>query len=363
MEMILGPAGWRARSMILLTLFWWALIGGMVWLFWGFGLGAFVVVSINCLIMVPIGLVIAWFAIRGAFGVVLISVDDQTISVRRRLFGWETSRRIDIGPTTRARLEESYRSNNRVIYRLAIVGANRRAYCHVKLPEHAQEWVAQTINDRLGTPDQAVARVFAGDEEADANAILWRRDNVAPLAPENLPSATPIRLHEETSERLEFSIPACDIAQWRWIATLVLTICVLLCAGVMASLWSLAGGADLDAMFFVLLPGGWVLALLFGLIAFAHFGRITLSVTGERITIRGHLGPYGKQQSVETAMVRKVIVAEDHSSLPMLRHLAMLLTVAPKARIVALAGVHDRETDRAVAGLVRYQLERLGYSL
>ncbi len=103
-----------------------------------------------------------------------------------------------------------------------------------------------------------------------------------------------------------------------------------------------------------LLPFCLVLILQVAACVAIFRGRITVRVDAQKILVRWHVGPVGPSKSLPTGAVDKVAVIASGEAM---RHLAV---VGGETTTIPLTTFHDRSTDEDVAGLVRWQLERLG---
>jgi hypothetical protein len=291
---------------------------------------------------------IAW-AINATFGRAFVLVERNRASVQSILFGWKRTKSVELGPASLAALEEAYKQNEVPVYRVKITGPNGVVRFGTALLHADKLWTVTTINQFLspaacgdGVPSPLALNAFAA---------LWQlAENAAPVEPMNLSAGSLVRIVDSGEDRLAFSLPLLPKrVGFVWASVVFIGLSLIV-----GFVWSAGVGNHGGAATVFLLPFVLVVLLQVAACVAIFRGRIIVRVDTERVLVRWHLGPVGPSKSLPTSGVDKVAVVASGEAM---RHLAL---VGSGSTTIPLTTLHDRTTDEEVAGLVRWQLERLG---
>lgn len=96
-----------------------------------------------------VGLALLYFWIRGRFGKTYVLVEPDRLVLKRELFGRESYKEHLLGEHSRASLQESYRQNDRPVYKVAVSTAGGSAGFGTFLSPDEKDWLVQRINRHL----------------------------------------------------------------------------------------------------------------------------------------------------------------------------------------------------------------------
>ncbi|MBA3313043.1 MAG: hypothetical protein H0T47_07115 [Planctomycetaceae bacterium] len=169
-----------------------------------------------------------------------------------------------------------------------------------------------------------------------------------------------VRIVQMDGKHLRLSVPVLPPGM------LLLVAAAVLLSGLVTTIWYgelwaatrqvMNGGGGLRPLWQV--PEALVAAALLAAILFAFRGRITTTVEPERLSVRWHLGPFGKTFILPNGAIQRVVVAKDGRPLAFGRPVVL---VASRRSLLPLTTCHDVMTACEVAGLVRWGLDRSGW--
>ncbi|MBN2473554.1 MAG: hypothetical protein JXB62_03020 [Pirellulales bacterium] len=103
-----------------------------------------------------VGLLMLYFWYRGRFGKTYVLVESDRLVTKFELFGREKYREYGLAPDSRARLVESYRSNNRPVFAVAVSTTAKQAKFGTFLSRKEKDWIIKRINRHLAArPEEA----------------------------------------------------------------------------------------------------------------------------------------------------------------------------------------------------------------
>ena len=150
------PAGGRGTGLGCFAMAWngFMVVFTSFFVFAGFGKGDF---EGNPLVGVfvfglfwAVGLVIAWIAVKMRYERTFLYLDAQRAVLKRMLFSFNSRCETELGPSSRAELQEAYSVNDNPVYRVAIVGGSRSFGFGVSQSDADKEWLVDVINRQLG---------------------------------------------------------------------------------------------------------------------------------------------------------------------------------------------------------------------
>ncbi|MGE3315334.1 MAG: hypothetical protein AB7O26_09470, partial [Planctomycetaceae bacterium] len=260
---------------------------------------------------------------------------------------------------SRAALVESYRENENPVYAVSVNGTNRTDKFGTALSQEEKDWFVDSINGFLGA-----AGVRGACEE-----ILEKAGGevVEPLAPTALGGSSEIMIDEATSDRLRFHLPLVPAGSMRKFVG---------CLGAALLLSAIVPGL---AMMFIGAQAGFPMVVftfvspvvICAMFLFAWRGHVSVDLTGEQLVCRWHWGRYGMRKRLQSQAITRVAVLRDvvekrgaksQRPIGVPNSMKVCLVFAGKNSI-ALTTVHGEETAREVAGIVRYQLELMGFQV
>ena len=357
----IDAAGWRASSIIFFAVLWngvsWTV--GIVFTFVGakeMGAEALFPVGMS-LLFIGIGAGLAVWAVRAAFERTLVLIEKDRAAVQKILFGRRTTKSASLRPDSVARLEEAYKQNDVPVHRVVVTGDGDRLSFGTPLSAEEKTWLVNSINARIAPQ---LPTELPGKNDS-LRELAEQGRNAAPLAPSELPADSPVSLEEEM-DRIRVSVAAVPGGIARTVSAAAVS-APLFGTLAMIGLWSrdLFGGNGPGVLGILrLLPAMAFLAALVAALSFVFRGRVTTTVDAEGVSVRWHLGRFGKSVAVPLDAVQKVTVGPENRSETFGSHVAV---VVARREVLPMTTFHDVRTDREVAGLVRWQLERLGRRL
>jgi hypothetical protein len=97
-----------------------------------------------------VGLTMVYFWFRGRFGKTYVLVERDRLVLKFVLLGREKYREYPLNQDSRASLQESYRENDRPVYRVAVSTAGGDAKFGTFLESQEKQWIVDRINRHLG---------------------------------------------------------------------------------------------------------------------------------------------------------------------------------------------------------------------
>jgi len=302
-------------------------------------------------LFLAIGVVLIVWAVKSMFGRAFVLVERDRASVQTMTLGWKRTKSVEMGPASVAELEEGYRQNDVPVYRVKITGPNGAVRFGLALPHADKLWAVETINGMIAPSKRGDAVVIPVPLNS-FEAIWQTAENARAVDPMNLSAGSLVRVVEAGNDRLEYWMPLLP----RPVGLLSASLAFIVLSLIVGFVWS-AGVGGGDAFVVFLLP--FLLVLILQAIACVAIfrGRITVQVDAQQTLVRWHVGAFGPSKSLPTDSVDKVAVIASGEAM---RHLAM---IGGGTTTIPLTTFHGRGTDEDAAGLVRWQLERLGHSL
>ena len=103
---------------------------------------------------VGIGMIIAWVRMR--FTKLFLSVEREQFAIQKTLFGRKKLKKIQLDEKSHAKLIESYSENDVPVYAIQMEGIGQPENFATGLSYEEKRWLANTINQFLGTSGRAV---------------------------------------------------------------------------------------------------------------------------------------------------------------------------------------------------------------
>ena len=310
--------------------------------------GVYFLLFLGLFWLIGFGIISAWLKLR--FERCFLLVDRNRAVLRRMLFGRQRQTAIELDEASRAHLTESYRENERPVYRITLTGsAGKVLHFGTSLAGNEKDWCVDAINALIrpqAVPSARSAQTTFCDCEACGETIppeAFRTDEGLVICPacehqqpgpqespvlpnistelQEVLDATPlpidppvsITLQTESPELLAFTTLWSDQASTRRVTAFIV--------GVIAAVWT---GISWSQVFSLVMGqrqqmvnnpvGFWVpiifltpfliadLAIWLGVLA-ALRGRLTTRIDPETVRLRFHVGPFGKTW---TAAVRDI---------------------------------------------------------
>lgn len=302
-----------------------------------------------------VGLGMVYFWLRMRFTRTFVHLDREQLVVQKVLFGRKKITQTTFGPESKAELVVAYEQNDVPVHSVAVRGVDRTEKFGTALTEIEKQWFVDSINGFLGA-----AGIRGACEE-----LLQKSGGevVAAFSPADLPETGDITLEESTPEHLRFHLP-------------------LIPPGGIRKMMGCAGAAFLvttviphAAVFFLKADIGILMhaamlavpmVVLYGFL-FAWRGRITVDITRENFVARWHWGRYGMRKTLANSAINRISIVrhETHKSSrsSLQPDESRVCEVRAGNETAPLTTMHDVETARRVGGLVRYQLERMGFQV
>jgi len=371
---------------------------------------------------VGIGMLIVWVRMR--FTKIFLSVEREHFAIQKTLFGRKKLKNIQLDKNSHAKLIESYKENDVAVYAIQMEGISKTENFATALSYEEKCWLANTINQFLGTSGRAVndrtdtgslptfcgdcggelmigdgkhvcpdcGRVYLEGENDDVFEIdpVSRRDRAAAIAlrsaagkiterppglnPYDLPADSDVRIDLDDGESLTFSYRV----QIPFLIKIILGgflsfFCLIWYGGSLTVLASVIMSDNpietkLGIALFIsifLLSG----LIPFGMLLTLFFARVRLQMRRDEVT--GSIGFLflRKKKTISTNSISDVGLASTHvrrsgeiqiggnfgemtGAMIKSSEFNMPLTMGKNARF-----------NKQAAGLVRFQLERLGVKL
>ena len=368
---------------------------------WGtlLGLSAF----LSLFWAIGIGMAIWW--VKAKYQRLFVMLEPKRMVIQRVLFG---RKRIDdtlLNEYSRAELVESYRENEKPVYRIEVVGDNRTAKFGTALSRQEKNWLVDRINEFINAPtgiaigerpkfcfqcgaslegvepdedDEEFRCPKCGQELPLGSSVLTAASAKAEEEEDDVDINDPtykqpadLLIDEQTSDHLRFHLP---INSHPWLGWIICAISVPF--GMFFSGSSLMTILDFDNF-------NWISTIfsipfiLAGLVPisvglFALRGRITVDLTPEWLKVRYHLGLLGKTKKLPTKSLTAIKLMTGSSSddrrlrdAPRRAHKSNIASSVATSgtEMIPMTLIHNRDTARFVTQLVRRQLREMGVSL
>lgn len=360
-----------------------------------------------------IGLTMAWFAIKMRYERLMLLVDRSRAVLQRTLFNRVKTEEADLAPGASATLVESYKQNDRPVYAVTIEGVGRTLKFGTGLSDPEKDWIVDHVNELLGVKTAPVGdedelpppRIQypekcgqcgaslgpAVDANEDGELVCTfcghvHRGEVVEATPETVQglAAEPpkplgpfpsdkIVIEEQSNDRLVFSMKAMESVGAKVGLGCFFT--------VFAIFWNSITWGFVAAGLFA--PGPWfvrVFMLLFSipfvgiglfmasLALFVWFGRLRVMVDREQLAARWGAGLVGYTRRFPTDLIDRVAVEfSPNKAGPRNARVRgadsgsthKVAIVWSGGRWIPLTVMHDTETARHVARLVRDQLDAM----
>lgn len=363
-----------------------------------------------------VGLGTAYAALKMRFTHTLLAVKLHELTLQRKFLGRKKLARTKLDDNSRASLDVAFQVNDQDVYRVCVAGVDREEKFGTRLTQAEKDWLVNVLN-RIICPDYAEAASASGwpDHCSDCGTQLltgedkrvcpdcgriYREGDVPdnPHAPgarpvavntlevESVPVIAPNELSPEskivveTDEpgRLQFWYPIDHIAI-KWVGRLMMAFSVLWLSVVTFMLVSalLAENRNHDDILVSV-----VLAAVFGLIGLVPLlisvglfrARVMFDLDGKNFSGKLRAGPVKFRKSISTESIRNVGLGYTGSSMPSelrTKRTQMGQKVGQSGQKVGVVYSPefnmpvtlstDRQLSLHVTGLVKYQLERMGY--
>lgn len=373
---------------------------------------------------VGIGMIVAWIRMR--FTEVFLAVEHQQFAIQKTLFGRKKLKKIALDQNSHAELVESYQENDVPVYAIQMEGIGETEKFATGLSYEEKRWLARTINRFLGvdgafeegSSDSAALPTFCGDcgtelmigegkrvcpdcarvyledelEEGEVfhidpdsrrgrsasaalrGAIGKITDRPPALPPFELPEDSLVRIDLDDGETLAFS--------YRIQSPLILNVFL---GGILSVICLFWYGTSLSAFFSALLSDEPIVTKIvttlissvflfvglmpLGMLLTLFFGRARLQMRREEVT--GSIGFWllRKKKTISTESISDIGLAAAQVSrngqVPTSGRLAGMMGCMIKSSEfnMPLTMSADAQFNEQVAGLARFQLERLGVKL
>lgn len=283
-----------------------------------------------------------WIAMKFTRTNVLVTATE--IATQKILFGFKDLDTTNLDGDSRARLVESFSSNDKAVYAVRVNGTDDTVSFGTALSRDDKDWIVATINDLLGTDTLAPAR-SSGDDDAEVSFYE--------LDPSDLPVASVVSTLRPTPEQLILGSPSFPADQSRTYAIVSLLVVFLLWLGV--GIWhcTIPGISHTIGGAAVLVLAAAPLVLT----SFVRWGRITTTIDPNRLTTRYHIGWLGMRFRRPTHMAERVSVETSSETTDDNAYAGTLVQMG-QSRL--LAGWGTVRTCRQIAGLIRYHFRQLG---
>lgn len=347
-----------------------------------------------------VGFGMAYVALKMKFESLMLCLEPNRMSLQRTFLGKKRMSHIRIEEHSKATLETSYSENDIPVYRIEIEGASRTEKFGTALQREEKQWIVDTINRFLGHSDAGdfsgdrerycvecgtqllisedkrvcpdCGAVFFDDEEIEADSFSQTTSTPAPedVAPEDIPISTGLRIDDDSADQIVVSFLLNPSLALRIIVGLFCTGFALFWMGLTGSMILSSVEDDGVGLFTIVASGFFCVGFgpLFLGMAVA-FGRARITVNHQILKVRYHLGPLGWNRQVATDSVQDVVLGEkthletevgEVQRAPM--SLRMVKVETTEKLLTLTLGSKD-EISRNLAGVVRYQIHRLGYRL
>lgn len=292
-----------------------------------------------------IGLGMGWIWLRMKFQRTILLLERERVVLQHILFGRRRLIETTIGPGSQAELVESYKQNDKPVYRIEITGPESPARFGTALSDPEKDWIVDRVNEFLGVPtfDNQAPGTSAGPlvfpeecDECDAplsghaiNGVLtcekcgakhegWPdpTDQVAVLdatSPDDELAHQTLRVVESTDERLMIELRRQPNSPQGFVASLVgiPMAFVAVCGAAYGIIGNRvaqggAGPFGLAALIPVLAFGTLILVL----ILYAFYGRTEIDLTRERLICRWRAGIFRYSRTFPTQEITSVRVED-----------------------------------------------------
>jgi len=356
-----------------------------------------------------VGLGMLYWWIRMRFTRLYLMLEQDRLVVQRVLFGRKSIRETELGPESAASLVEAYQQNDDPVYSVAVTGTDRTAKFGTSLSLDEKQWFVRTINEFLGDRggsakptddlilrcdacgadidpkllDSAETTVVCPSCEQEINArqlslgAVHKDDEQVPdLDPRDLPAESPIVIGENSSRWLTLSYPAIPAGcLLRFVAVFLIVFSLAFSGGALSALVDNLKGVNGPLDFLSIgISGLFVLAGLTPLLIalFLLRGRISIDLSSDTLCCRWHLGPLGYRKTVPTESITRVAVTAGFSGKSQLAGQPQASAPAGDYRVcvvwvhgkgIPITTFHEAAFVRTLAGLMRFQLHRMGSKL
>jgi len=318
------------------------------------------------------------------FARTILTVNQQRVILKKILFGHSRQRELSLAKGTECRLCQDFAIHEVLVHSVRVQHETTGLDIGTNLAQDDKEWLEAEIQDRLKSMGFAAdsvttPAVVAPPESASPGfgpapeplARDGQSEEVPPLLPSQLPPGSPIRLLEETPERLSFWFPVKPNPFKR----VLVTLCFLLiglpwgaaaCGFGRPNLGAAGPFGPLDRadtivfLTFAIILIGWAM--------YIAFGRTTICLTQDEFLCRWSLGRLGRQRVLPVSKLKVIYLRRDFpgagdplgAMFPSIPNMGGII-VATRCPIVIVALTAESSFSRQVAGLLRHQLETWGH--
>lgn len=372
---------------------------------------------------VGIGMIVAWVRMR--FTEIFLSVEREQFAIQKTLFGRKKLKKVPLDENSHAELVESYSQNDQPVYAIQMEGVGKTEKFATSLSYEEKRWLTQKINQFLGAGDRSEGRSSGGSlpeycDDCDSELMIAEGKRVCPdcarvylevaddnsgsdrdfsttdplgrsgkiverppaIEPCDLPADSKIRIDLDDGETLAFSYGIQVPLVLKIIAGTFLTFFCCTWYGAVGTFIATAIGGNeplpfklgmLAFMSLFVIAGMMPLGMLLSL----FFGRASIRMSREDVT--GAVGVLflKKKKSISTESISDVGLATTTLSSHRVRHGKFRRAQRTSIPFAGQTGAmiessefnmpltfsSDAEFTKQVAGLVRFQLDRLGVRL
>jgi len=285
----------------------------------------------------------SWGAMKFTRTNVLLTKDQ--IATQKILFGFKDLDTTSLHAESRARLVESYSSDNKSVFAVRVNGSEDTLSFGTALPREDKDWMVTVVNDFLG---QATLEPSSDDEDEDEVEL-----DFVELAPAELPETSVVSVRTPSAEQMVLSSPSFPADQFRVYATLGFLAVFVLWLGVGIWHWTIPGISHTIGSIAVFVIAAAPLLL----ILFTLRGTITTMIDPNRFTTRYHIGWLGLRFRRPTPTAERVSVETSGEASDDNGYAGTIVQLGQSRLLAAWGTVR---TCRQVAGLIRHHFRELG---
>jgi hypothetical protein len=371
---------------------------------------------------VGIGMLIAWVRMR--FTQIYLAVTPEQFAIQKTLFGRKKLTKLVLDQSSHAELVESYTENDNPVYSIQMEGVDVTEKFATGLSYEEKRWLATTINRFLGSDSASAggetdarslpefcsdcgtrlmigegkrvcpdcARVYVEVDGTDDDQSRSRRDSSSltdprgdqakiierppAIAPYELPGESQIRIDRDDGETLEFSYPIQLPKIVKVVGGVFLSFFCCIWYGfiLVFIVAAISGDEPVEAKVGMALFGSMFLfggLMPLGALLSLFLGRAAITISREKVT--GSIGVLflRKKKSISTESITDLGLAPTTISSRHRGRQRSLSSVSGYASCVLessesnmpLSVSAEQSFNQQIAGLARFQLDRLGVEL
>ncbi len=318
-------------------------------------------------IFLLVGLIVLYAGIAMKFTRTMLLLEPDRAVMQKIIFNRKSIREITLSDDAQASLVESYRENDRPIYAVSVVSGDDSLKFGTSLTTAEKDRLVAIINSHLGHDERDEAVGPPG----------WQQELIVPceISPDDLSQGTQIQVLEHRPDELVFSFPLIPSSGFKWFLRSVMIVMglggtMMLAFAVFAIQRQVA--VQINSIWLIL-PAVLMLIIPCGIVLLIHRLCVTIGINGEQIVHLISSGPFRWKRVWETATVTGVTIRsnvvnparDQHQRPPTGQPVKIwsLCTLDFPEQYHWLSIGPQKPFCREVAGLVRYQLHRLGNQL